>query len=256
MKKNLCLCCLLLLGWAFAPPRKTTIWLIGDSTMARKKPEREPESGWGEGLKSFVSEKASVHNHAASGRSSRSFVAEKRWQAVLDSIQPGDYVVMQFGHNDEKPDSALHTEPFTTYKQFLKQFIDETRAKAGIPLVCSPIVRRQFAADGSLRNTHGEYVEASQQAAQENKVAFVDMEAKSRALVGELGREKSKSLFVYCQPGECPKRMSGVQDSTHLNQEGARQIAQLFVQAVRAQKLPVSKVLRPASLPRSAWRIW
>ena len=134
MKKVLVFSFLLIVVMGFMPGKKINVWLIGDSTMAWKNPNQEPESGWGEGLKKFF-DKAVVHNHAASGRSTKSFVSEKRWRSVLDSIQPGDYVVIQFGHNDEKPDSFLHTDPFTTYKQYLKKFVDETRLKKGIAII-------------------------------------------------------------------------------------------------------------------------
>ncbi|WP_218918723.1 rhamnogalacturonan acetylesterase [Rufibacter tibetensis] len=212
--------------------------------MAWKKPERDPESGWGEGLKQLVNEKATVRNHAASGRSSRSFVAEKRWAAVLDSIQPGDYVIMQFGHNDEKPEPKLYTDPSTSYKEFLKKFIDETRAKKGIPVVCSPIVRRHFDGQVNLVDTHGDYTKAAREVAMENNVHFVDLEAASRKVVAELGPEKSKSLFVFCAPGECRRSSKGVQDSTHLNHQGALQVAQLFAEEAKKQKIPLRKFLK------------
>ena len=138
-----------------------------------------------------------VKNHAASGRSSKSFVSEKRWAAILDSIRPGDYVVIQFGHNDEKPDSTLHTEPFTTYKQYLKKYIDETRLKKGNPIVCSSIVRRHFDSDGKLKDTHGDYIKASREIAVETNTAFIDMEAKSRKLISQRTRTR-KIEITFC----------------------------------------------------------
>ncbi|AKQ46437.1 hypothetical protein TH63_13695 [Rufibacter radiotolerans] len=245
MKNILALSLLLCLLFAFTRKEKPAIWLIGDSTMAWKKPERDPESGWGEGLKQLMNGKATVHNHAASGRSARSFVSEKRWAAVLDSIQPGDYVVMQFGHNDQKQDDPkLFTDPFTSYKEFLQKFIDETRAKKGIPVVCTPIVRRHFDGNGKLVDTHGEYLNAARAVARQNKVSFVDLEARSRELVSALGPEKSKAIFVFCAPKECRRSSKGVQDSTHLNHRGALQIAQLFAADVKKQKLPLRKLLQ------------
>jgi lysophospholipase L1-like esterase len=240
--KNIIIFSFLLIGvMAFTPKKKINVWLIGDSTMAWKKPENDPESGWGEGLKVFFNGKIVVHNHAASGRSTKSFVSEKRWQAVLDSIQPGDYVVIQFGHNDEKPGAYLHTDPFTTYKEYLKKFVDETRSKKGIPIICSSIVRRHFDGEQNLKNTHGDYIKASSELGAETKTLFIDMEAKSRKLVTELGPEKSKSLFTFCKPGECPRRPNGVQDSTHLNHNGAQQIAALFVEGLKEQKIKLAK---------------
>ena len=239
MKKLLFFSLLLITVFGFKSNKKINIWLIGDSTMAGKK--LEPESGWGVELALFFNGRAIVHNHAASGRSSKSFVSEKRWQAVLDSIQPGDYVVIQFGHNDEKRDTLLYTEPSTTYKQYLKKFVDETRSKKGIPIICSSIVRRHFDNEGKLKNTHGDYITAAREIADETNTLFIDMEAKSRKLVTELGPEKSKRLFVFCNPGECPMRPKGAQDSTHLNHYGAKQIASLFIEGIKEQKSMLAK---------------
>ena len=229
--------------FSFSGGRKVHIWLIGDSTMAWKKPERAPESGWGEGLKYFVKGNAVIHNHAASGRSTKSFIAQKRWENVLDSIQKGDFVIIQFGHNDEKKDSNLYAEAGTDFKKNIKKFVDETRAKGGNPIICSSIVRRHFDGKGNLLNTHGDYVKAAHDIAAETKTPFADLEASTRKLVGDLGPENSKSLFVFCAPGECPQRKNGVQDSTHLNEEGSRQVAELFVKEVADKKIAIRKFL-------------
>lgn len=214
--------------------KKISIWMIGDSTMAYKKPERNPESGWGVELKEFVLENAVVHNHAASGRSTKSFIAEGRWKAVLDSIQPGDFVIIQFGHNDEKPDSLLHTDANTTYKHFLRKFIEEARAKEACPIVCSSIVRRHFDGNGKLLNTHGNYINSAREVSIETKTPYVDMEALTRKLVTKLGPEKSKSLFTL--------KRSGL-DSTHLCHLGAHRVAALFVKEAKKQKLEIAKYL-------------
>ncbi len=244
MKSFLLLSTLLLLLVSSPGRGKVNIWMIGDSTMAWKKPERAPESGWGVELGLFINDKATLHNHAASGRSSKSFVDEKRWQAVLDSIQPGDFVIIQFGHNDEKPDSLRHTDPFTSYKQYLEKFIDETRSEGGFPIVCSSIVRRHFDESGKLRNTHGDYILAARETAVEKNTPFVDMEASTRQLVCELGPEKSKSIYLFCNPGDCPMYPRGVQDSTHLNHSGAIQISELFVKEIKEQGLPLQAFLK------------
>lgn len=241
MKRVVLFSFLLVALMAFNAKKKINVWLIGDSTMAWKKAQNEPESGWGEGLKHCINSRVIVHNHAASGRSSKSFVDEKKWQAVLDSIQPGDYVIIQFGHNDEKSAALLHTDPFTTYKEYLKKFVEKTRTKKGIPIICSSIIRRHFDSVGFLKNTHGDYIEASRQIATETKTIFIDMEAKSRELVTEMGPEKSKSLFLFCKPGEYPTRPNGVQDSTHLNHYGAQIIASLFVDGLKEQKIKLAR---------------
>ena len=116
MKRILILFSVLLLGFQYQEQRPVHIFMIGDSTMANKKPETEPERGWGQMLQLFFTGEVKVSNHARNGRSSKSFIDEGLWQAVLDSLQPGDYVIIQFGHNDQKKDTARHTDPYSTYK--------------------------------------------------------------------------------------------------------------------------------------------
>lgn len=217
---------------SFATPvKKVTIWMIGDSTMASKKPERKPESGWGVEFAQFVKNGVVVKNKAASGRSTKSFIAENRWQAVLDSIKPGDFVIIQFGHNDGKPDSLLHTNANTTFKQNLKKFIEETRSKGANPMLCTPVVRRHFDGKGNLLNTHGDYPKVVRTVAGETKTPLVDMEALTRKLVIDLGPEKSKDLFTM--------RKNGL-DSTHLCHAGALQVAELFVKNAKKQHLKIA----------------
>jgi lysophospholipase L1-like esterase len=229
---------------SFKIPEKVNIWIIGDSTAANKKPEAAPETGWGMVLQEFFNERVKVHNHAVNGRSSKSFLSEGRWKNVRDSLQKNDYVIIQFGHNDEKPDSLRHTEPFSTYKKTLKLYIDEARSKGAIPIICSPIVRRHFDQAGNLKDTHGDYIKAALEIADETGAIYIDMEAKTRKLVTESGPEKSKSLFLFCKPGEYVNRPNGVQDSTHLNNFGAHQVAGLFVEGVKELKLPLVRFLK------------
>jgi len=229
---------------SFKSPDKLNIWIIGDSTAANKIPEAAPETGWGMVLQEFFYDGVRVHNHALNGRSSKSFISEGRWKSVCDSLQKGDYVIIQFGHNDEKPDSARHTDPFTTYKEVLRSYIYETCSKGAIPVVCSSIVRRHFDAAGNLKDTHGDYIKAAREIAEETGTLFVDMEAKTRELVTELGRVQSKSLFMFYRPGEYSNRPDGVADSTHLNRNGAHQVAGLFIDGIKELKLPLVSFLK------------
>ena len=205
--------------------------MIGDSTMASKKPERKPESGWGVEFAQFVKNGVVVKNKAASGRSTKSFIAEKRWKAVLDSIQPGDFVIIQFGHNDQRKDSLVYADANTTYKELLKKYIKETREKGGKPVICTPVVRRHFDGKGNLLDTHGDYPKAVRELAKETKTPLVDMEALTRKLVTDLGPEKSKDLFTM--------RKNGL-DSTHLCHAGALQVAELFVKNAKKQHLKIA----------------
>jgi lysophospholipase L1-like esterase len=220
--------------------RPVHIFMIGDSTMADKDPKAEPERGWGQMLQSFFNDAVKVSNHAVNGRSSKSFMDEGRWQVVLDSLQSGDYVIIQFGHNDQKPDLARHTDPHSTYKSNLEKYINETRAKGAFPVLCTSIVRRKFDEKGILADTHGEYPDAVRQAAKELKVPLLDLQLKTKILVSKLGPEKSKSLYLHTAPGAYPNRPDGVQDDTHLNPEGATAVARMAVTEMKALKLPLT----------------
>jgi lysophospholipase L1-like esterase len=223
------------ISFSSGKPHKVNIWLIGDSTMAPKSPKAYPELGWGEGLRDYVTSKAEVHNHAVNGRSSLSFINEGRWQSVYDSLQKGDYVIIQFGHNDEKSDSARHTEPFESFKQNIQKFIDEARKKGAIPIVCSSIVRRHFDAEGNLKDTHGDYITGAEQIARETNTPYVNMEALTRKLVSGMGPEKSKDIFLFT---------NSKQDSTHLNVEGANIVAGLFVRDAKSRQLLIANFFK------------
>jgi lysophospholipase L1-like esterase len=206
------------------------IFMIGDSTMAQKTPDVEPERGWGQMLQPFFSDSVLFFNHAANGRSSKSFIDEGRWQTVLDNLRPGDYVIIQFGHNDPKPGLARHTDPFTTFKANLEKYVKDTRSRGSLPLLCTPIVRRTFDEQGNLSDTHGEYPKAVHQVARELKVPLLDLQLRTKNLVSALGPEKSKNIFLHVSPGVYSRRPEGVQDDTHLSPEGATAVARMAVE--------------------------
>jgi lysophospholipase L1-like esterase len=226
--------------------RPVHIFMIGDSTMAEKDPKAEPERGWGQALQFFFNDTVKVSNHAVNGRSSKSFIDEGRWQVVLDSLQSGDYVIIQFGHNDQKPDVARHTDPYTTYKSNLEKYVNETRAKGAFPILCTSIVRRKFDEKGILTNTHGEYPDAVRKTAKKSKVPLLDLQFRTKNLVSELGPEKSKTLYLHTAPGAYPNRPDGVQDDTHLNTEGATAVARMAVEEMKALKLSIADLLKLA----------
>ena len=210
----------------------TSIWMVGDSTMAAKSERRYPESGWGEGLKQFANKYTKIHNHAASGRSTLSFINEGRWKVVLDSLKKGDFVIIQFGHNDEKPDRTLHTDPYGSFKDNLKKFVEESKDKGAYPIICSSIVRRHFDESNTLIDTHGDYISAAKETALETNTPYVDMEALTADLVKRMGPEYSKAIYNFT---------SRKQDSTHPNDRGAKVIAFLFAKDVTSKDLPIAK---------------
>lgn len=217
--------------------RKPVVFMIGDSTMANKDLRKgNPERGWGMMLPGFLSDDITVDNHAVNGRSTKSFIDEGRWDAVVDKLQPGDYVVIEFGHNDSKEDAARHTDPGTTYDANLTRFVKEARAKGAQPVIFNSIPRRNFVGD-SLVDTHGEYLTAARRVAVQQGVPFVDLNTPVAKFITDLGPEESKKYFMHVAPGTVPLCPDGKTDDTHLNVKGARAVASIAVDAL-AEAVP------------------
>jgi lysophospholipase L1-like esterase len=231
---------LALLGFRAQP---ITVWLAGDSTMAQKQPDKRPETGWGEALQPcFDSADVRIANRAMNGRSTRSFVAEGRWQAIVDSLHAGDYVFIQFGHNDEKVGTNNYSSP-DDYRRNLVRFVDEVRARKAHPVLFTPVVRRRF--EGArLVDTHGRYPDAARAAAAERGVPLVDMTRTSAELVERLGPDSSRTLWLHLEPGANANYPNGVRDDTHFNPLGAQRMAGLAIDAMRATRLGLATHLR------------
>ena len=255
---------LVLVFSAAVEDKTTTIFIIGDSTAAKKDLSTgSPERGWGMALQCyFDSAYIRVDNHAVNGRSSKSFIDEGRWDKVLSAMKPGDYVIIQFGHNDEKPAVERHTDPGSTFDYNLAKFVRETRERGGIPFLMNPVVRRNFAqkplkndddeklrnttfADGSklvegdsLIDTHGLYKVAPRDVARRMNCHFIDANQITHDLEQSLGVEGSKKLHMWYKPGEEPSLPQGRQDNTHYNIYGAQVVAKLLAEAL-IEEIPV-----------------
>ena len=248
----------LLLSFTASEQQIITIFMVGDSTMANKPLDgRNPERGWGQVLGGYFDESIRIDNHAVNGRSSKSFIDEGRWETVRQKIRPGDYVFIQFGHNDEKTDSARHTDPGTTFDANLRRMAEEAIAAGATPVLFNSIVRRNFAhnpdavanddfrkahlADivegDSLIETHGEYLASPRKVAAELGLTFIDLNMSTRNYVQQLGSKKSKSMYVWIPKGKCPAYPDGRQDNTHLNVSGARRVAAMAIDSIEA-KIP------------------
>jgi len=225
--------------------QKTTIYCIGDSTMANKPTENgNPERGWGQMLPLFFNDDIIVENRAVNGRSTKSFINEKRWDAIYKVLKPGDYVFIQFGHNDQKEkDSTRYTNPHTAYRHNLIRFVNEARAKGAIPVLFSSIVRRNFNEKGVLISTHGDYPLETRLVAQEYKVPFIDMEYYTELLEQSYGPEKSKNLHLHFKAGEIPFYKDDKADDTHLSIKGATEIAKIAVKELKKNKLSIVKYI-------------
>lgn len=214
--------------------RTPVLFMIGDSTMANKPLNpAQPERGWGQLLPLYFKEAMRIDNRAVNGRSSKSFRDEGRWKPVLDRLQPGDFVIIQFGHNDEKrQDPKRFAEPFGTFRENLARYVRETRAAGGIPILATPIARRAFDADGTLRDTHGDYPAAVRKVAAEMDVPLLDLERSSSSLIRSLGPDHSKKMFMWYEPGEFESLPQGREDNTHLNAYGACRICDLAMEEI------------------------
>jgi lysophospholipase L1-like esterase len=243
------LLCLALLAFA-NPARRTKVYLIGDSTCANKEVRAYPETGWGMPFAYFFDSTIEVDNRAKNGRSTRTFISEGLWQPVADNLQEGDYVFIQFGHNDE---SKEKTDRYTTPEQYsvnLLRFITETRAKKAIPVLLTPVSRRKFDKDGKAVETHEVYASLVRQVAKEQGVPLIDADEKTIALYQQFGPDYSKLLFLQLEKGEHPNYPDGKIDNTHFNELGARKVAQIILQGVRDLNLGLSAHIRKPVEPK------
>ena len=214
------------------------IHMIGDSTMADKPRLELPERGWGQLFRTIVREPAKVVNHAANGRSTRSFIHEGRWRKVVGSLKTGDWVVIQFGHNDEKVDKpGVGAEARGLYQDNLRKFVRESVSHGAHPVLATSVARRRWNEQGELVPTHGEYPEVVRMVAREEDVPLVDMERLTNELERSMGVEGSKKLHLWFAPGEHPKLPKGLEDDTHYSEFGALRVAKLF--AAECQRLHI-----------------
>lgn len=257
--------CLLLMT---SSSRQVTIFVIGDSTAAEKShPSTNPERGWAMVLQGCFDESILVDNHAVNGRSSKSFRDEGRWQKVLERICPGDYVIIQFGHNDEKPDPKRHTDVGSTFDDNLVRYVEETRSKGGIPILMNAVARRLWYVEtmkneddeklrgttftgeeiinsDTLVDTHGAYAVVPRLIAQKLDVVFVDANKVTHDIETRMGAVDSRRLHMWFKPGEVASIPKGRQDNTHYNALGAHVVANALADALAEQVPALRKHVR------------
>ncbi|HEX2870607.1 MAG TPA: rhamnogalacturonan acetylesterase [Polyangiaceae bacterium] len=228
-----------------APAQVATVYMIGDSTMSVYASNLFPRMGWGQPLgASFGPACATVNDKALSGRSSKSFFDEGAWTPVKNALKAGDYVLIQFAHNDEKSDDPTrYTQPQTTYKQFLTTYVNDTRAKQATPLLLTPINRNNWSG-ATVSNSHGLYPDAVRELAASLKVELIDLTALTKAYFERIGRAETDKLFLILAAGQSPNYPDGVTDNTHLQERGALVIGQLAMADAYNQKLPLARWLK------------
>jgi lysophospholipase L1-like esterase len=243
--KRFLLAAMLVLLTSAAANDPITVYLAGDSTMAAKLESKRPETGWGEALQNYFDDDVvRISNHARNGRSTRTFIEEGLWQLIVDSLTSGDYVFIQFGHNDQSKDKVDRYTPPEDYRRNLIRFINEVRAKQAHAVLLTPVRRRRFDSNAKLYDTHGEYPDIVRAVATQESVPLIDMHGSSAELLTLFGAEASRQLFLQLKPGEHANYPAGVEDNTHFSPLGAKLMAHLVVDGIRELRLPLGEKLR------------
>lgn len=215
--------------------------MAGDSTIAIKEPKVYPETGWGTPFVYFWDSTVTVVNRAKNGRSTKTFISEGLWKSVIDEAKEGDYIFIQFGHNDEAKEKGERYATPDTFRMNLKRFITEAREKKAIPVLFTPVSRRKFDKEGKALETHAEYALYVKEVAQQQNALFIDLDTKSRELYQQFGTEHSKLLFLQLKPGEHPNYPDGREDNTHFSELGARLIAQLVLKELKGLNIELTE---------------
>lgn len=222
------------------PVKVPTIYLAGDSTVVDQ--EKEPWAAWGQMLPAFFSDKVAVANEAESGETIHSFVTEHRFDKIFSTIRAGDYLFMQFAHNDQKPGRGF--VPIPMYQDLLRHYIALARERGAHPVLVTSMNRRKFGADGKIVPTLGGYPDAMRQVAREEHVPLIDLNAMSKTLFEAMGPEGTLKAFVHYPANTFPDQPIALADNTHFNSYGALELAKCVVQAIRDEKLPLAKDIR------------
>ncbi|MFD2033422.1 rhamnogalacturonan acetylesterase [Belliella marina] len=219
-----------------------TVFLAGNSTVVDQ--ANEPWAAWGQMFPFFFdSDRVAIANHAESGESLLAFKREGRLEKILSLMKAGDYLFIEFTHNDQKP-GGNYLEPFTTYKEELKHYIQEAKSKGGIPVLVTSMYRRNFDKEGKIVNTLGDYPEAMRQVAGEENVALIDLNAMSKVLFEALGPDYSKNAFVHFPAGTFEGQREDFADNTHFSTYGAFELANCVIEGLKRSNLDLKYYLK------------
>lgn len=217
-----------------------TLFLAGDSTVVDE--ANEPWSGWGQLLPRFFTPDIAVANYAESGEAANTFVSSKRFAKLLSKMKAGDYLFIQFGHNDQKQ-KGEGKGPYDSYTRDLRYLISEARAKGGIPVLITSMNRRTFDSEGKIANSHGDYPDAVRKLAKEEGIALIDLHAMSKTLYEAWGDEGSKKAFVHFPAGTFPQQDKDLADNTHFNPYGGYELAKCVIQGIKDNNIPIRKYI-------------
>jgi lysophospholipase L1-like esterase len=218
-------------------PNEPVLYLAGDSTVVDQ--YFEPWAAWGQMLPRFFLPGIVIANHAESGETTRSFIGEHRLAKIMTNMKPGDYLFLQFAHNDMKPGAV----PIDEYKKLLAVYIAQTRAKGATPVLVTPMNRRTFDDAGHITNSFGPYPDAVREVASEQKVALIDLNAMSKTLFEAMGPQGTLKAFMHYPANSFPGQTAAISDDTHFNSYGAYELARCVVHGIREANLPLTKFL-------------
>ncbi len=218
-----------------------TVFLCGNSTVVDQ--DNEPWASWGQMITRWFGDQVAFANFAESGETASTFISANRLAKVLSMMKKGDYLIAEFGHNDQKqrfPGAGA----YYNFATALKTFIDETRAREATPILVTPTQRRSFR-DGRIQETHANYPEAMTWVAEREQVQLIDLHAMTRTFYEAMGEEESKHAFVHYPAGSYPGQTTDFKDNTHFNPYGAYEIAKCVIEGMRQLQLPFLSALRP-----------
>ncbi len=222
--------------------------MVGDSTAASYAATEVPRAGWGQALPVFLDPGTVVVNEAVSASSSKSFADLGRLDRTLAALRPGDVLLVSFGHADESENPTRHTDPWTTFQEYLGLYVASARAARALPVLVTPVERRRFTGDGVAFPSHGEYPDAMRALAAATRTPLIDLTAMSLALWNSLGSEATKEYFLWLDAGESPRFPDGISDDTHLQARGAIEVARLVASAGRMLPGRDGRALRRPSI--------
>lgn len=234
----------LLVSFGLPQKKPLRIFLAGDSTMQPYDTAKTPQRGWGQVLYSFFDDETLIVNKARGGRSTKSFIAEGLWQGLIDSVRTGDYVFIEFGHNDASVNKPERYTPVDQYERNLRRMIHDVRDRNGVPILLTPIARRNFDKEGHYKESHAGYLERVKNAGKDVNVPVIDLDSLFGEVIAHSGSEDSKKFFMHFGPGLYRAFPQGHKDDTHLRQEGAEKLASLCADWIRKHPVKDFKVLQ------------
>lgn len=218
-----------------------TVFLCGNSTVVDQ--DNEPWASWGQMIPRFFDENVCFANYAESGESANTFIRAKRLKKLMTQIKPGDYVFVEFGHNDQKQ-KGPGKGPYQSFTESLREYIIQARAHGAIPVFVTPTQRRSFGESGKIEDTHGEFPNAMRALAKQENVPVIELNEMTRTLYEALGPEDSKKAFVHYPANTYPGQTTALADNTHFNPYGAYEIAKCVIEGIKTNRLPLVKYLR------------